>query len=168
MTKSNLNRRLALLNLIVLIILSFDTYILKPIGKKEIFDIYSSVQTLDVETFGPSHITNFILTRSGHKYREPNNSKCTLEYGDTFYIEKSVLFHKPIHIIYKTPTGFYKLNNGGLNEGYFGLIIFSYILTVSLLNIFSDTVIKRQNLNEKLIFSGTSLLCVLIFFYFFS
>lgn len=164
MSNHPLNRMLAFTNIIVVIIICSDAFIIKPERTKQLFDFYSSVETKSLET--SSHFTNIIHTKSGLIIKEPPGTKIYLQRGDSFYAEKSRLFKRPLHLLYINKAGSHQINNGNINEGWTGLLIISFILIVSLLNIFPAAVIIRRNLNERLIFSGTALLCIVLLFYF--
>lgn len=56
---------------------------------------------------------------------------------------------------------------GILRDGYYGKIMILYILAVSLIHLLPFQLIKRQNLNERLIFSGSTILLLLLFFFFY-
>lgn len=54
-----------------------------------------------------------------------------------------------------------------LNNGYWGILLALYILAVSFIHLLPWTLIRNKNLNERLIFSGSAVLVVLIFFVFY-
>ena len=165
MNNSRLNRGLALFNLFVITLLCFDTFILQPKRMLEICNYYSSIETRDVAV--PSHWTNFIHTKSGKKIREPNTAPFSLESGDTFYIDKSVLFNRTIKLYYRQNGNEYRINSGAMNDRFIGLIVSAFVFQVSVLNISRRRVIKKNNLNERFVFIGTAFVGVLLFFYFF-
>ena len=159
-----LNRILAVTNILILAIICSDAFFLPPQRTTQIFDYYSSAETKSSET--SSHWSNFIHTRSGLTLREPPNTEKFLQPGDSFYAEKSRLFKRPLRLVYLNQTGNQQINNGSINEGGMGILLILFILIISLINTFPVTIIKRINLNERLIFSAAALLCILLLFYF--
>ena len=156
---------LAIINLVVVAVIITDTFVIKPIMKEEVFHIYTSVETRTLRL--SSHWTNFIITASGSKYQEPQNTGWQLQPGDKFIVAKSYIFRRPIQLIYSSKGEIKRINCGGLNENYFELMITLYVMLISLIQFFKNPIRARINLNERLIFSGSSLLCVVVFFYFF-
>jgi hypothetical protein len=161
------NRTLALANILTIGFLCADTFILRPIRQTEIFDRYETTETLDADAGTHSHFTNFIHTKSGKRFREPSNSKFSLSSEDTFYIDRSNVLNRPINLICKTDSGIGIVKSGTLNQGYFGVTIAIFIFGVSIINVWQKALIKKPNLNERLLFSGTSILIVLKGLYFY-
>ena len=159
-----LYRLLATTNLLIIFALLADTFIFEPRLKEELFDGYTSVETRNIDV--PSHWTNFIIAKSGIKYREPHYVKQSLNYGDTFIVSKSFVFRRPIHLTYFRPK-ISVIDCGALNEGWLGLTATIYVVIVSGIALLKKRIVAKRNLNERLIFSGTSILCVILFFYFY-
>lgn len=167
MYNSKSNRRLALVNIFILVLIFLDAFILHPKRQLEIFDRYETKETLSPETGTRDHLTNFIHAKSGHKFREPSESKNTLNSGDTFYIERSIILNRPIILLYRTSDSIKSVKCGTLNQGYFGITIVLFIFIISIINVFPKVIIHRPNLNERLLFCGTAFLIVSILLYFF-
>lgn len=167
MYNSKFNRRLALVNVLILVFLCLDTFVLHPTRYLEIFERYETTETLNTEAGTHDYFTNFIHTKSGHRLREPGNSGNTLNWGDTFYVERTNILNRPINLIYKVDHGIETIKSGTLNQGYFGTTIALFIFFVSVINLFPKAIMQRPNLNERLLFSGSAFLIVLIFLYFY-
>lgn len=160
-----LHKTLAILNLVITATFILDTFLLQPVLIEETFYGYSSTETRNVGI--SSHWTNSIITKSGNTYREPRDTKSSLKYGDTFKVAKSYIFQRPIQLLYTQPNGTIKINCGGLNESYFGLLIAIYIVLVSVINLSKKYIFKNRKISERLIFSATALLFLLVFIFFY-
>jgi hypothetical protein len=164
MTSSALYRLLALFNIVVLSVLVLDTYVLNQTTHLQIYDHSSSELTRTSVT--RSYWSYFIHAKSGEKYQVPENTNMDLSYNDSFYVNRSYLFRKPLSIIYPVGDDQYILYTGLLNSNLFSHLVAAFILVVSFINLLPITLIKGPNLREKLIFSSTSILVVLVVFYF--
>jgi hypothetical protein len=165
MKTSRLHKILAIINLSIIGLLIADTYLLKPIKTKEVFKWYITELTRTAPNF--SHSTNFLICNSGNKYREPSHSPYSLNNGDTFYVNKTFLFNRPIALIYPQTNPDTIIKCGGLNESYLIRIAAVYVILVSFLSILNVALFHKINYNERLIFSGSALLCLLIFAFFY-
>lgn len=161
-----LHRILAIVNLLILLIFVSDTYFIQPVRIKEVFHMYNSVYSHN--KYGAGSWTNYIETESGKSYWQPDGTPARLELGDTFFIEKSRMFSKPLHLIYPRSSSDMIIDCGGLNEGWFMKVLSVYIFIVSLITLAGWSVFKNPNYNERLIFSGSTLMAVLIFVYFYT
>ena len=160
------NKILAWVNIIGILFLFLDSFILKPRRELEIFDHYQTTETLYSETATHSYYTNTIFTKSGKKLREPNNFKLIFEPGDTFYVERSSWLRRPIRFIYNSNNKIISTNSGVLNQGYFGVTIAVLIFGFSIIAIITKAFSQRPNLKQRLLFCATSFLIVMLFMYF--
>ncbi len=167
MNNSSTNRLLALINILIVIILVADTFIFQPRRQAELFDHYETTEALSSETGTHEYFINYLYTVSGERLREPFDSKYILNPKDTFYIDRSFIFSRPIIFLYKIDGRTDSVKSGVLNQGFLGIVILAFIFFVSIINVFPKLIIRRPNLNERLLFCGISFLAVAVFFYFY-
>ncbi len=167
MNNSATDRVLALLNILILVVLLADTFVFQPKQQVEIFDHYKTIDALSSETGTHEYYINYIYTVSGKKIREPYKFNYTLNPGDTFHIERSAMFNRPLNMVFKTDEKLIIASAGILNEGFMGIAVLAFIFIVSIINIFPKPFIQSHVLNKRLLYCGTSFLVVAIFFYFY-
>jgi hypothetical protein len=170
MTYFTLHRILALINVFILLALAADDFMLPVSHVREVYDFRSSFETRGGYRYHNDHSTDYINTVSGDEFQVPANwqyRNIGLNKGDTFYIDKSLLFREPLTLFFRWKGGFGKMKMNVLNNGFWGPLLALYILIVSLIQLLPWRLIRNDNLNERFIFSGTALLLVLLFFVFY-
>lgn len=165
MPKSNLHKGLAIFNLLVVSLLYSDTFIIMPAIRKEVFHTYSSTESRTNLNY--SHWTNFIHTETGNKYREPTYKGYSLKYQDTFFVHITFLLRRPIKLIYPQSSPPTVINSGALNESILGKVSSIYIFLASILTFFNGLIFLNINWKERIIFAATSILLIVLFFYFY-
>lgn len=164
-----LHRILALVNLFILLLLVADDFWLPVKHVREIYDWRESTETRGRSSLN-HHTTEYVLTASGEKFQIPTdweNTNIGLNSGDTFYVDKSLLFRQPVTLYFHRQGSFIPIKMSVLNNNSWGVLLLIYIALVSLLQLPRRQLIKKENLNERLIFSGTALLAVMLFFFFY-
>jgi hypothetical protein len=165
-----IHRILASSNLLILLVLVTDNFVITPKRTLEIYNYRSSVETRGSASPISSHYSYFINTKSGDQFQLPvdgEQKNLGLNEGDTFFVDISRILRRPVRILCSTQAGVLSIRTGIINNGFSGKIMIAYILLVSLIHILPWQIIKRNNLNERLIFSGSAILLVLLFFNFY-
>ena len=165
----SIHRILALSNLFLLSLLVTDDFLITPKHSLQVFSYVSSAETRSANP-ALSHFSYFIVSKSGKRFQIPANEEGmdhVFNNGDTFFVDISRIFNRPVKMDFPLQKGFLSIKTGILNNGFYGKIMMIYILLVSLIHVLPVQIIKRDNLNERLIFSGTAILMVLLFFYFY-
>ena len=170
MTYFTLHRILALINVFILLVLAADDFLLPATHVREVYDFRSSFETRGNYRYHNDHTTDYINTVSGEEFQVPANwqySNIGLNKGDTFYVDKSLLFRQPLTLFFRWQGSYAQMKMNILNNGEWGPLLALYILIVSLIQLLPWRLIKNDNLNERFIFSGSALLLVLLFFVFY-
>ena len=163
-----LHRILAVVNISVLLVLFADSFLLPVTRVPEIYDRRYSIDTHGYRTRGYS--TDYIKAVSGDEVQVPANwqySNVGMNEGDSFYLYKSFLFNQSEALHFRWRGNVVRMNLTVLNNGYWGILLALYILAVSFIHLLLLTTIRNKNLNERLIFSGSAVLVVLVFFVFY-
>jgi hypothetical protein len=164
------HRILALSNLFVLLVLAADAIFLPIHHIQEIYDRRYSTRTEGYRYQLQAFSTDYIKAKSGDEFQVPpnwQNRNIGLNDGDTFYVDKSILLRQPAALYFPWKGGFARMRINVLNNGYWGRLMFFYILAVSLLHLLPRQIVKNDDWNERLIFYGTGLAVVLLFYYFY-
>ena len=163
-----LHRILAVVNISVLLVLFADFFLLPVTRVPEIYDRRYSIDTHGYRT--RSYSTDYIKAVSGDEVQVPANwqySNVGMNEGDSFYLDRSFLFHQSEALHFRWQGNMVRMNLNFLNNGYWGFLLTLYILAVSFIHLLPGTPIRNKNLNERLIFAGSALLVVLVFFVFY-
>ena len=156
MTNPPINRKIAIINLVIASLMVTDTYFLRPTMKREFFDD-SSHKYVPSSIWGRSGRgrTNFyVYTASSQVYKVPENVYLDLNSArDSFFIYKSALFRKPLKIKYKLEGTQYQQNIGMVNSGKACGIFLIYAGLISLLNLLPFSIMWKD-LNQNLLFIG--------------
>ena len=162
-----LHRKLALSSAIILLVLLTDAVFLHPRTLQQVYNTWNSYETRTRRS--SSYDSYFIQSTSGKEYQIPVGSGVFHLYlapGDTFYVQVSPIFRRPLAITYtwhERPYGWQM----GILPTIWGKLLVGYILAVSLVTLLPWQWTKSDNLYERLTFSGCVLLGLLLFFYFY-
>ena len=166
----NLHRKLAVINLSVVLVLALDVFVLPVHYAKEIYDRRYSHDSRGGYRSGGDYTTDYIVTKRGYEFQVPDNWRNTnigLNEGDTFFISRSLLLRQPIEVIFRWHDGYAGLPMNFLRNGIWGRIVFLFVVVVSLLQLFPRQLISNDGFNERLIFFGSTVLAICLFFFFY-
>jgi len=171
MTYFTLHRNLALINIFILLVLTADVLMLPRMHTQEIYDHRSTYETRNsYRPYGTSHTTDYIVTVSGRELQVPadwQDRNIGLNEGDTFSLDRSFLLRQPVTLYVHWHGGITGMPMSALNNSFLIKLLELYILVVSLIQLLPWRLVKNDNWNERLIFSGAALLVVLLFFFFY-
>jgi len=169
MTYFSLRRILALSNMIILLILLADAFLLPATRVQEIYDRRYSTQSGN--GYRSHHFSSdFIKAVSGDEVQVPSNWKRTnigLNGGDTFYVDKSVIFNKPIRLYFPWNGGFGRMNINIFINGYGGPLLLLYIFIISALALVPHQLIRNEKAADQAVLLASFLIVVLLSLYFF-
>lgn len=155
---------LAVFNFILIAFFLVDTYIAKPTRIREIYLKSTSEVS---RTRRRTYTNQFVISVSGHKYEIPDHVSTNFNEGDTFFINKSRLLHRPLQIIFSDGVNTVIIDNGLINEKISVKLMICFILIISVLNFSKNPFIKNREYNDQLIYVTSFFTAVIIFFYFY-
>jgi hypothetical protein len=162
-----LHRKLALSSAIILLVLLSDAIFLPPHIRQQVDKTWNSYETRSRHY--STHESYYVESTTGRQYQIPAWSgtfELYLAPGDTFDVQVSPIFRRPRAIEYTyhgRPYGWQM----GILPTIWGKLLVGYILAASLAILLLWRWTDSANANERITFSGCTLLGLLLFFYFY-
>jgi hypothetical protein len=154
----------SIFNIVVVSFFLIDTYLIAPTLIDEIF---SEIISETSSSRRGSYRNDFIISSKGNKYEVPENVSIVMNVGDTFFVNKSGLCRRPMQIIFPEEGNYYEVDVGLINEKIIVKIMVCYIMIISILSLAKIPIFKNAAHREQLVFLGSFLSLVIIFFYFY-
>ena len=159
------HRVIAYLNLAGLAIMIVDSYwVSAPVLKIVDHDV---VRTEYTYKYGTTDYL-YIFSTSGDRFKVPADTLVTLQQGDTFYVQKSGLFHKQLSLRYpRSGKSMEVCDTGVLRRNVFGEIAAVFVFGLSIINVGARRIIADESMNERLIIGALVGMLILTAFYIF-
>lgn len=162
---SSLNRKIALVCIILSAILIADNFILKPISIEESFA--GSEESKSYRRKVGTTFKYYIVSERGNFYKVPFDIYLYFRSSRaSFTIYKTAIFKQVLKIEYKRWGQPVTTNIGNVNSGKVGIIVIIYAVIISLLNIFPFLIIPHETRNQQFLFIGALALLAMIIIYF--
>ena len=97
----------------------------------------------------------------------PENVSIGMNVGDSFLVNKFGLCRRPMQIIFPEEGSYYEVDVGLINEKIIVNIMVCFIMIISIFSLTKVPIFKNTAHKEQLVFLGSFLSLVIIFFYFY-
>lgn len=154
---------LAVINIVVMLVLITDTFLLPVKEEYRILKDKDSEKTRDTRS---SYMTYLLTDEQEKEYNVPRDFYLVLDLGEKFIISKTMLFGKAIFINYKLNIPSDQAKIGVINGSWFGTLIPFLIILVSLLLLFYPKLFKPEIKANQTTIIISSFTAVALFFYF--
>jgi hypothetical protein len=156
----------AWINILVIALLFTDTFLIKPEIVSESFTESTHRKGVANKRMR-SRTTYYVETESGHRYNVPAKVYIELSHErSSFYVHKSALFARNLHISYIFEGRENKIKTGLLNETAFGILLGIVALLFSLLNLTQRPILIPPPYSYGMVFSASFSVIIMLICYF--